>query len=218
MEARNKTDVMQGEYEGGGGEDGGIYRPPKIAPVRYDEDRQGSKRREAPLPAALAGLVNYDPSNPYVESASGLGNDPSVKTKRQKQLADMTRFEEDNMTRLVMKKSEARRRERDEQDIAFGGTGNTGRFGHAGDFEGEFADVLRSIDRSRGSKLGDGYDSLRTKGKKGSVLERSKGRIRGREEFDFGDDGEDTRWKKKGRFEADVKRLKKGRARGQGRR
>lgn len=113
------------------------------------------------------------------------------------------------MTRLVMKKSEARRRQRDEHDAALGGSGNTGRFGRAGDFEGEFADVLRSIDRGSKSKSGDGYESLRTKGKKGSLVERSRGHIRKQDDLDFGDDGEDSRWKKKGRFEKDVRKAGK---------
>lgn len=189
-----------------------IYRPPRIAPVHFDEDagRSSKRRREGPLPAALASLANYNPSNPYMESSSGLGNDITAVSNRQKQLHDMTRFEEENMTRLVMKKSDARRRLRDEHDAALGGSGNTGRRGRAGDFEGEFADVLRSIDRSSKSKSGDGYESLRMKGKKGSLVERSRGHIRKQDDLDFGDDGEDSRWKKKGRFEKDVRKAGKG--------
>lgn len=193
----------------------GVYRPPQIAPVPYDEDGKRKKRRDGPLPSALASLANYNPSNPYMESTSGLGNDASVVTGRQRELASMTRFEEEHMTRMVMSKAEMRRRQRDEQDIAFGGTGNTGKFGHAGDFEGEFADILKTIDRSRASKVGDGYDTLREKGKKGSVLERSRGRMRAMENLDFGDDGEDSRWKKKARLERGGAR---GGRRGRGRR
>lgn len=188
-----------------------IYRPPRIAPVHFDEDagRSSKRRREGPLPTALASLANYNPSNPYVESSSGLGNDITAVSNRQKKLNDMTRFEEEHMTRLVMKKSDARRRLRDEHDAALGGSGNTGRFGRAGDFEGEFAEVLRSIDRGSKSKSGDGYESLRTKGKKGSLVERSRGHIRKQDDLDFGDDGEDSRWKKKSRFEKDVRKAGK---------
>ncbi|KAG8990013.1 hypothetical protein FRB90_001971 [Tulasnella sp. 427] len=189
-----------------------IYRPPRIAPVHFDDEsgRSSSKRRrDGPLPTALASLANYNPSNPYVESNTGLGNDVTAVSRRQKHLNDMTRFEEEHMTRLVMKKSEARRRMRDEHDAALGGSGNTGRFGRAGDFEGEFADVLKSIDRGSKSKMGDGYDSLRMKGKKGSLVERSRGHIRKQDDLDFGDDGEDSRWKKKSRFEKDVRKAGK---------
>lgn len=187
----------------------GIYRPPRIARVPYVDSVEKKRRREGPLPTALASLESFDPSNPHTESTSGLGTDPASVTRRQQELAHMARYEEDNMTRLKLNKSDARRRARDEADVALGGSGNTGVFGHAGDFEGHFSDILKSIDRSRSSKVGDGYESLRFKGKKAPLLERS--RSRKLDDLDFADDGEDARRRKKGRFEKDIR--KEGRRR-----
>ncbi|KAG8895883.1 hypothetical protein FRB99_000292 [Tulasnella sp. 403] len=182
----------------------GIYRPPKIAPTSFIDDLKRKKRREAPPPSALASLVNYDPSNPHMESTSGLGNDPSLASSRTKELARLTRYEEEHMQRLVMKKTDARRRLMDEHDIALGGTGNVGKSGrHLGDFASEFSDVLKSIDRRKSSKLGDGYDMLRMKGKKGSALERS--RVRKLDSLNLGDEGDGER-RKRGRFEKDMKK------------
>ncbi|KAG9001741.1 hypothetical protein FRB94_004561 [Tulasnella sp. JGI-2019a] len=190
-----------------------IYRPPKIARVPYTDPQDKKRQREAPAPNALASLSNYDPSNPYMESTSGLGSDPASMSKRQKELSQMARYEEDNLTRVVLNRSETRRRLRDEADIALGGGGNTGKLGHAGDFEGEFTDVLKSIGGNRSSQVGDGYETLRAKAKT-TTLERS--RTRKRDDLDFADDGEDSRrGGKKGRFEKDIR--KEGRRR-QGRR
>jgi len=127
-------------------------------------------------------------------------------SKRQKELLQMARYEEDNLTRITMNRSETRRRLRDEADIALGGAGNTGKLGHAGDFEGEFADVLKSIERNQGSQVGDGYEPLRAKAKT-TVLERS--RARKLDNLDFADDGEDARKFKKGRFEKDIRKESK---------
>ncbi|KAG8871431.1 hypothetical protein FRB97_008702 [Tulasnella sp. 331] len=186
-----------------------IYRPPKIARVPYLDPAGKKRQREAPAPNALASLSNYDPSNPYMESTSGLGNDPASMSRRQKELHQMARYEEDNLTRVVLNRSETRRRLRDEADIALGGAGNTGKLGHAGDFEGEFTDVLKSIGRNRSGQIGDGYETLRAKAKT-TTLERS--RARKLDDLDFADDGEDARrGGKKGRFEKDIRKERKRR-------
>ena len=67
----------------------------------------------------------------------------------------------------------------------------------------EFADVLRSVDRREGGGLGDGYEELRQRGKKGDALTRSRARSQ--------DDMEGTGGprRKKGRFEKDQVALKK---------
>lgn len=186
----------------------GIYRPPKLAPVPYTETSGKSKRdRRRPVPTALSQLSHLDP---HVETTSGLGGVPALQSARARELARMTEFEEENFTRMVMKKKDAKRRQRDEEDIALGGTGAASEAGARGrgrrgiGFEDEFADVLRSVGRKKDSALGDGYDELRQRGKKDDALTRS--RMRSREDVEG--DG-DSRPKKKGKFEKDQAALKK---------
>ncbi|KAL5528986.1 hypothetical protein ACEPAG_4960 [Sanghuangporus baumii] len=188
----------------------GIYRPPKLAPVPYTEDSSASRKNKArkppPAPSALSQLSYL---NPHVESSSGLGNIPTLQSARAKELARMAEFEEENFTRLVMKKSEAKRRKRDEEAIALGGTGadlapgvrGRGRRGYG--LEDEFADVLKSVDRRKESIVGDGYEELRQRGKKADVLSRARTRT---QEDTEGDSGPK---RKKGRFEKDQTALKK---------
>lgn len=201
------SDEEDGEGRNGvdGGQDG-IYRPPKLAPMPYTEPQKSKdKTRRAPIPTALSSLARLDPSMPHVESASGLGSTPAIQSRRAQELQRMTEFEEDNFTRLVMKKKDAKRRKQDEADLALGGTGLTGRHGRGAGLEDEFGDVLRSVGRSRSGVVGDGYEELRQKGKKGSVLERSRERER-----DLDDAGEDgPRLRKRSRFEKEVKASKK---------
>ncbi|TDL27629.1 hypothetical protein BD410DRAFT_713959 [Rickenella mellea] len=186
---------------GGGGRGDGIYRPPRLAPVPYTEERKGKKDRRAPIPSALAQLSHLDP---HIESTSGLGAMPTLQSSRARELARMTEFEEENFTRLVMKKKDAKRRRRDEEDVALGGTGAlAGRRRAAGaGLEDEFADVLRAVGRKRDGKVGDGYEELRMRAKKGDLLERA--RTRPREDVEEG-----PREKKKGRFEKERKTVTK---------
>ncbi|KAF9821596.1 hypothetical protein IEO21_00442 [Rhodonia placenta] len=191
-----------------GAERDGVYRPPKLAPVPYTESRKDKeKSRRAPIPSALSTLSHLDPTKPYVESTSGLGSTPALMSQRARELHRMTEFEEENMTRLVMKKREAKRRKQDEEDLALGGTGAaSGRRGRGGGFNDEFADILKSVGRSRNGALGDGYEELRQRGKKADVLARS--RTRGADDDDLqGDDGPKPR--KRSRFEKEVKAAKK---------
>ncbi|KAI0345195.1 hypothetical protein BDW22DRAFT_1011331 [Trametopsis cervina] len=192
----------------------GIYRPPKLAPMPYTETTSKSKEkktRNGPLPTALKSLAHLDPTLPFAESTSGLGSTPSLMSGRAKELTRMTEFEEENFTRLVMKKKDARRRKADEADLALGGTGMTGRSGRGAGLEDEFGDILRDVGRKgtsgRGGVVGDGYEELRMKGKKGSVLERS--RVRPRDDgLDAGAE-EGPRERKRSRFEKEVKASKK---------
>ena len=113
----------------------------------------------------------------------------------------MAEWEETNMTRLVMKKKDARRRAQDEADIALGGIGAGGRRG--GGLADEFDDVLRSVSRDRFT--GDGYEELRRRGKKKDVLSRAKARKRD----DFPADEVDApRQRKRSRFEKAVQASK----------
>ena len=156
-----------------------IYRPPRVAPVPYTEKSKSQARRNRPpVPSALSSL-SVDPSRPFIESSSGLGGAPALASGRAHYLKRLKDFEEDNFTRLVMKKSDAKRRARDEEDLALGGdlgSGSTlkGR-SRAGGLEDEFNEVLRSVSRVTGGRSqGDGYEELRQKGRKKDVLQRSR--------------------------------------------
>ena len=191
---------------------GGIYRPPKLAPMPYVEPTKGKdKKRAGPVPTALSTLARLDPSQPHLESTSGLGNTPALMSKRAQELQRMTEFEEENFTRLVMKKKDMKRRKADEANIALGGVGNAGRHGRGGGLEDEFGDILRSVGRSRSGMTGDGYEELRQKGRKEGVLARS--RTRAREDI-LDADEEGPRQRKKGRFETEVKAAKRRAAKG----
>ncbi|KAH9038916.1 hypothetical protein EDB85DRAFT_2072598 [Lactarius pseudohatsudake] len=199
----NPEALMGAGPDDDGGTDGEsqdeIYRPPKLAPMPYIEPTTKEARARRPPPAhALASLAHLDPEQPFLESATGLGIVPSLQSARARELRRMEEFEEENMTRL------------DEEDIALGGAGGIVGKRRGGGLEDEFADVLRDERRGKTS-AGDGYDELRTKGRKEGALARS--RVRGRE------DGEDTiegqKQRKKGRFERDVRVAKKRWARKQ---
>jgi len=197
----------------------GVYRPPRVAPMPYTEpSKSKSKTRDAPAPRALASLALSDPSRPHTESTSGMGSNPALLSGRAHHLKRLNEFEEENFTRVVMKKSDARRRLRDEEDLAFGGdlgagapTGK-GRRARAGGLEDEFGDVLRSVGRGGavvgGRGIGDGYDELRRRGKKADVLERSR-RSDGVRKRDDEDDEGMGRSKKRTRFELDAKAAKR---------
>ncbi|CAL1703498.1 unnamed protein product [Somion occarium] len=214
----NPAALMDQESEGGGeGSDhsdegtqarDGIYRPPKLAPMPYNEPTRGKdKKRRGPLPTALSSLAQMDLSMPHMESTSGLGSTPALMSGRAKELQRMTEFEEENFTRLVMKKKDAKKRAQDEADIALGGIGGAStRRGRGGGLDDEFGDILRSVGRSRSGVVGDGYEELRQKSKKASVLVRS----RERDHDDVPEGGEDgPRQRKRSRFEKAVKSSKK---------
>ncbi|OJT12226.1 Neuroguidin [Trametes pubescens] len=196
-----------------GGQRDGVYRPPKLAPMPYIESRKNKEKdrsRRAPVPSALANLAHLDPSAPHAESTSGLGGVPALASGRARELQRMNEFEEENFTRLVMKKKESRRRALDEADLALGGSGmasgRRGRVPGVG-LEDEFGDILKSVGRTRSGALGDGYEELRQRGKKEGVLARSRARS-GEDAFeDMGEDG--PRQRKRSRFEKEVKAVKK---------
>jgi U3 small nucleolar ribonucleoprotein protein LCP5 len=199
----------------------GVYRPPKLAPMPYAEGpRKKSKedRERARPPNALASLAYLDPSRPALESTSGLGGDVALQTQsaRARNVRRLTEFEEENFTRLVMKKKDAKRRLRDEEDLAMGITpgalDNRGRRRRGDGLAEEFGDVLKAVGRSSRSAVsggGDGYEELRERGKKRSAFERS--RIVGAR-VDTGAVNErdaESRKRKRSRFEKDVKAAKK---------
>jgi len=194
----------------------GMYRPPRVAPVPYSEKSKSQIRKERPpVPSALASLSS-DPSRPHVESISGLGSTPSLASGRAAYLKRLNEFEEENFSRVVMKKRDAKRRARDEEDLALGGSlaAGGGRVRRrAGGLEDEFGDVLRSVERVHhwggvGGKR-DGYEELRARAKKADHLERSRQEgVRKRDSL--GDEEAPIeRTKKRSRFELEAKNVKK---------
>jgi U3 small nucleolar ribonucleoprotein protein LCP5 len=188
----------------------GIYRPPRLAPMPYlEKSKKQSRRDRPPVPAALATL-SADPYRPYEETTSGLGGAPSLASTRAKHLQRIQDYEEENFTRLIMKKSEAKRRARDEEDLALGGDlgGASGRRSRAGGLEDEFGDILRSVSRVSGVRSqGDGYDELRKRGKKMAILDRSRQPKRDSAQVD--DSDEAPRLQKRSRFELEMKSVKR---------
>lgn len=227
----NPQNLVDQDSEGSGAEDNGaedgsrsgVYRPPKIAPVPYSEAtmRKTKDKTRRPVPTALTALKYVDESSPYVESTSGLGGHPTgnsaLSSGRARELARMREYEEENMTRLVMTKKEARRRKMDEEDIALGGTGvgvltGSGRRkrGGAAALESEFLDVFKSVGGKSGGGAGreDGYEELRAKGRNAGAFARAKDRS-GRGMDDEGIVDEGPRGKKRSRFEQETKAAKK---------
>lgn len=191
-------------------ENDGIYRPPKVAPMPYNETSTKEKRR-ARAPAALASLAYQDAYGPHVESTSGLGNagnrGVNAMSARARELARMTEYEETNMTRLVMSKKEAKRRRQDEEIIALGGNGLGPRSGRGRARGPNLADEFGDLLRDQGSRRGmlDEYEDLRARSKKKTAFERSK--VREPMEQDYGDEGERPR--KRSRFHHEIKKSKK---------
>ncbi|GAC72975.1 hypothetical protein PANT_8c00006 [Moesziomyces antarcticus T-34] len=174
-----------------------VYRPPKLVPMSYDPDARSNKKdpRFADKPssitrnsALLSDLTASMSANPYEASSGGVGVGgrgrlASNTSARAKALARMDEFEEENFTRLVMSKKDARKRRRDEADVALGGAGlSSGRDGSrriGGGMEEEFGDLLRGagLDGRNGKKAKkaqQAYDTLRASSKAGSTLQRSK--------------------------------------------
>lgn len=152
----------------------GIYRPPRLAPVAYDENykskRKGAKERPTKRSAALlADLSSSLSAKPHEMSSSGVGVGSSGRegnsSSRAKALARMQAYEEDNFTRLAQSKKDAKRRRRDEEDVALGGAGLSSKRGRVGaGLEEEFGDLLR------GSSRGGSFEGARRKG----ALQRSR--------------------------------------------
>jgi U3 small nucleolar ribonucleoprotein protein LCP5 len=175
-----------------------------------------SKRTERRAPALLSEFATSLTSAPLLESTSGLAVRPAVisatgdnashsNSKSVNRLAELTRmneFEEENMTRLVMTKREAKRREEDEAALMMGfGVGGEARSRsrRQGGFEAELEGVLGE----RGGK--SMWDSVGrgALGRREGLLERS--RKRGTEDGGLDEGGQ----RKKGKFQKQVKRNKR---------
>ena len=180
------SDDEDDEDEAGGT---AVYRPPKLAPVAYDPDgpsRRGGKER-GPVPtrnsALLADLKSGLSSNPYEMSSAGVGVGGRVSAQnsaRARALQRMDEYEEDNFTRLVMSKRDAKKRRRDEADVALGGAGlSSGRDGQrriGGGVEEEFGDLLRTASGkgNKGRRSEATYDSLRATARTPGSIQRAR--------------------------------------------
>lgn len=134
----------------------GIYRPPRLAPIAYNAESstsRGGKDRDrakaAPRNAALLSDLSASMSaNPYETSSAGVGvngGSGANASARAKALRRMEQYEEENFTRLMMSKRDAKRRRRDEEDVALGGAGLSSKRGRVGaGLEEEFGDLLRN--------------------------------------------------------------------------
>lgn len=198
--SRSKSGRQSSESESDSDQEGGktaVYRPPKLVPMSYDPDARTNKKdprfadKSSSITrnsALLSDLTASMSSNPYEASSAGVGVGGRGRlaantSSRAKALARMEEFEEENFTRLVMSKKDARKRRRDEADVALGGAGlSSGRDGRrriGGGMEEEFGDLLRGsgLDGRGGKKAKkaqSAYDALRASSKAGSTLQRSK--------------------------------------------
>jgi U3 small nucleolar ribonucleoprotein protein LCP5 len=142
---------------------------------------------------------------PLLESTSGLSTRPvqvnrhsnSISAKRAAELQRMNEFEEENMTRLVTTKREAKRRREDEEALALGyGVGGSarGRARRQNGLEAELEGVLGA----RGSR-GVWDNVSQSMGHRADLLERGKASQRER-----ASGGGDASRAKKARFDKDI--------------
>lgn len=175
------------------------YRPPRVAAVPYNES-SSSRRTERRAPALLSEFAATVDGAPILESTSGLSTRPvqadkatnSISAKRAAELERMNKFEEENFTRLVTSKREAKRRAEDEAALALGyGVGGPARSRgrRQNGLEAELEGVLGER-RARG--LWEGVSGKM--GKRDGILERGKRSGTKNEE----------RGSKKARFEKDM--------------
>ncbi|WOO84609.1 Neuroguidin [Vanrija pseudolonga] len=186
-----------------GDEEDGVYRPPRVAAMPYNEPTKGRKERRAPalLSEFAAGLDGA----PAVQTTTGLSTRPvlagahtnSASAKRAAELKRIQEFEEDNMTRLVTTKREAKRRRDDEEALALGfGVGGRGRLRRQNGLEAELEGVLGE----RGSK--GVWDGVSAKlGKRDALTDRGKRAA--------ASTGERKSGPKKARFEKDLARKRR---------
>lgn len=145
--------------------DGGVYKPPRVAAMPYNEE--GEKRvRERRAPALLSEFAQSLAGAPAVQTTSGLSTRPvqagahtnSASARRAAELKRIAEFEEENMTRLVTSKREAKRRREDEEALALGfgvgGARNRRRNGLEAELEGVLGDGGSSAWDGAGTKFG----------------------------------------------------------------
>jgi U3 small nucleolar ribonucleoprotein protein LCP5 len=196
------------EQDGGADNDeGGVYRPPRVAAMPYNEPTKGSSRKERRAPALLSEFAAGLDGAPGVQTTSGLSTRPvlmgahtnSTSAKRAEELKRIADFEEDNMTRLVTTKREMKRRREDEEALALGfGVGGSGR--GRGRRQNGLEAELEGVLGERGSKgLWDGVNSKLAK--RDNITSRAKRASEGA--------GERASGPKKARFEKDLQRKRR---------
>lgn len=150
----NPSAITASRRYGEPGEEPRVYRPPRVAAVPYVSSK--ARRTDRRAPALLSEFASTMDGAPMLESTSGLSTRPaqvgrhSSSAKRAAELDRINRFEEENMTRLVTTKREAKRRREDEEALALGygmGSARSGRRKQNG-LEAELEGVLGE----RGSK------------------------------------------------------------------
>ena len=152
---------------------------PDARPSRRARDKERMPSRNAALLADLSAGMS---SSPYETSMAGVGGGGAVGTSgssRARALRRMQDFEEENYMRLPMNKRDARRRRRDEADVALGGLGlsaHGNRIG--GGVEEEFGDLLREPGRRKRNV----YDELQKRSKVPKTLERAARRNDGEQD------------------------------------
>ncbi|KAL7412877.1 hypothetical protein BDY24DRAFT_391416 [Mrakia frigida] len=169
----------------------GIYRPPRLAAVPYLDSSSSRKTKSAARPPKTSTLLtDYALSTgstlPHAESVTGLHTYSGVGggSGKSKSLAmEQTEFEESAFVRLPLKKTDLKRREKEEREDALG--------------LGGWGDVLGGIGGSGEYALG----GTGTGGEEGGAWERRK--RSGPEDEGFGGDGGGKK-AKKGRFEREV--------------
>lgn len=189
----------------GDDDEGGVYRPPRVAAMPYNEP--GTQRKERRAPALLSEFAQSMDGAPAIQTTSGLSTRPvlagahtnSVSAKRAAELKRISEWEEDNMTRLVTTKREAKRRREDEEALALGfGVGGAGR-GRARRQNGLEAE-LEGVLGERGSKgVWDGV-GVKSLGERDGITSRAKRAA---------DESGPRKSLKKSRFEKDVKRKRR---------
>lgn len=203
----SKTSKSRGNDVGDRDDGDGIYRPPRIAAMPYNDPATKSTRKDRRAPALLSEFASTIEGAPGLETSSGLSTIPlrginnhtnSASAKRAAELKRISEFEEENMTRLVTSKREGKRRREDEAALALGyGVGGTGRNrgnrqnGLEAELEGVLGDRRsKGIWESVGSKMGT-RDNIFERGKKGAT------------------EGPPPRKQKKARFEKDMQGKRK---------
>jgi len=188
-------------------EEGGVYRPPRVAAMPYNEPTKGSSRKERRAPALLSEFAAGLDGAPAIQTTSGLSTRPvlagahtnSASAKRAEELKRIAEFEEDNMTRLVTTKREMKRRREDEEALALGfGVGGSGR--GRGRRQNGLEAELEGVLGERGSKgLWEGVNSKLAK--RDNITSRAKRATDGA--------GERPAGPKKARFEKDIQRKRR---------
>lgn len=177
------------DVEGGGSKPSGsgIYRPPRLAAVPYLESTgRKSKTAATRAPKTSTLLTDYALSTgstlPHSESVTGLHTTSGVGagSGKNKSLAqEQTEFEESAFVRLPLKKTDLKRREKEEREDALGlggwgdvlgGIGGAGEYGAGGDGESGGAWERR---KRAGSEDGGGFGG----GEGGGGKKRKQGKF-----------------------------------------